>query len=194
MGKITVIWAATALAASAAPASADRISQWQSFISEASDRFAVPERWIWHVMAVESGGNVKANGMPIRSPAGAMGLMQLMPTTWAAMRDALHLGADPDDPHDNIVAGTAYLRAMYDSFGYPGLFAAYNAGPARYAEYLSGKRALPLETRAYLQTLTARTDPPVMPPGLPKSPLFAVQDGVLESTSDGLFALKRPLP
>ena len=60
-----------------------------------------------------------------------MGLMQLMPGTWSEMRLMLGLGGDPFEPHDNIMAGTAYLRMVYDRFGYPGLFAAYNAGPGR---------------------------------------------------------------
>lgn len=42
-----------------------------------------------------------------------------------------------------VLAGTAYLRLMYDRFGYPGLFAAYDAGPARYALVLAGRRQLP---------------------------------------------------
>jgi hypothetical protein len=66
------------------------------------------------------------------------------------VRVAHGAGADPHDPRDNILAGTAYLRAMYDRFGYPGLFAAYNAGPARYAEHLSRGRRLPSETVAYV--------------------------------------------
>jgi soluble lytic murein transglycosylase-like protein len=48
------------------------------------------------------------------------------------MRRLLGLGADPNDPCDNILAGTFYLRLMYEWFGYPGLFAAYNAGLGRY--------------------------------------------------------------
>jgi soluble lytic murein transglycosylase-like protein len=194
MGKMIMLGTAAALMGTAIPASTDRVSQWQAFITEASRRFDVPERWIWHVIAVESAGNVQANGLPIRSPVGAMGLMQLMPATWATIRDSLHLGSDPDDPHDNIIAGTAYLRSMYDSFGYPGLFAAYNAGPSRYADYLLGKRALPRETRVYLQTLTARTDAPAVVPDPPRPPLFVVQNGEIGSPSDGLFVLKRPLP
>ena len=65
-----------------------------------------------------------------------MGLMQLMPATWAAMRAEHGLGHDPHDPRDNILAGTAYLRAMYDRFGYPGLFAAYNAGPGNVNKWI----------------------------------------------------------
>lgn len=70
------------------------------------------------------------------------------------LRAAHGLGNDPDDPRDNILAGAAYLRLMYDRFGYPGLFAAYNAGPERYAGHLATGRTLPGETRAYLARLT----------------------------------------
>ena len=66
------------------------------------------------------------------------------------MRARLGLGSDPHDARDNILAGTYYLRLMHDRFGYPGLFGAYNAGPARYAAFLAGKSRLPRETRAYL--------------------------------------------
>ena len=69
------------------------------------------------------------------------------------MRARLSLGSDPDDPRDNILAGTFFLRLMYDRFGYPGLFGAYNAGPGAYADYLAGRRSLPGETVAYLGTV-----------------------------------------
>jgi len=98
----------------------------------------------------ESGGRTLLDGRPIVSRAGAMGLMQLMPGTWADMRARLGLGRDPHAPRDNILAGTLYLRLMYDRFGYPGLFGAYDAGPARYSAYLAGRSGLPGETRAYL--------------------------------------------
>src|SRR3546814_2028420 len=78
-------------------------------------------------MTAESGGRPIWNGRPTVSHAGAMGLMQLMPATWADMRRRLGLGSDPHAPRDNILAGTLYLRLMYDRFGYPGLFGAYNA-------------------------------------------------------------------
>jgi hypothetical protein len=81
-----------------------------------------------------------------------MGLMQIMPETWADLRLRYALGNDPYDPHDNILAGTAYLRELRDRYGSPGFLAAYNAGPARYEEHLGG-RPLPAETQAYLQTL-----------------------------------------
>ncbi len=142
----------------AMPARADPVGRWQPYIAEAAQRFGVPAEWIERVMRAESGGRTHQNGRPITSRAGAMGLMQLMPGTWTELRAAHGLGRDPHDPRDNILAGTAYLRAMFDRFGYPGLFAAYNAGPARYAAHLESGRPLPAETRTYLKTVTDRTD------------------------------------
>jgi soluble lytic murein transglycosylase-like protein len=135
---------------SATAAAADPLDRWAPDIGRASSRFAIPADWIRRVMRLESGGRARVDGAPVVSPAGAMGLMQLMPGTWRDMRALLGLGADPFDPHDNILAGAAYLRLLYDRFGYPGLFAAYHAGPSRYGAYLSTGRKLPRETRAYV--------------------------------------------
>lgn len=117
-------------------------------IAEAAQRFRIPERWIRAVMQVESAGRVRAV-----SSAGALGLMQIMPETWTGLRVRYRLGRDPFDPRDNIIAGTAYLREMYDRFGSPGFLAAYNAGPGRYEEHLATGRTLPRETRAYMVML-----------------------------------------
>lgn len=117
-------------------------------IAEAARRFDIPQPWIRAVMEVESAGNPRAV-----SHAGAMGLMQIMPGTWAELRAAYGFGDDPFDRRDNILAGAAYMRQMYDRFGSPGFLAAYNAGPARYQEHLDTGRALPLETRNYLAIL-----------------------------------------
>jgi soluble lytic murein transglycosylase-like protein len=180
-------------------ARADAVARWAPLIAEASQRFAIPAAWIERVMRAESGGETSLNGRAITSPAGAMGLMQLMPGTWAEMRAALGLGPDPHDPRDNILAGTAYLRLMYQRFGYPGLFGAYNAGPSRYAAYLAGARALPTETRAYLATL-AGPAPDARSAALaakPIPPLFVIERGrpvteepALAPHPGGLFAVR----
>jgi soluble lytic murein transglycosylase-like protein len=115
-------------------------------VREASQRFGIPEHWIYAVIRAESAGRLRAV-----SPAGAMGLMQLMPGTWARQRARFALGRDPFDPRDNILAGTSYLREMYDRYGRQGFLAAYNAGPGRYEDWLAGKGSLPLETRRYMQ-------------------------------------------
>jgi soluble lytic murein transglycosylase-like protein len=157
LGDAAVGRAQSAVAASGAT---DPVARWHPFVEEASRRFAVPIEWIERVMRAESGGRTALAGRPVVSRAGAMGLMQLMPETWAAMRASEGLGSDPFDPRDNILAGTAYLAAMYRRFGYPGLFGAYNAGPARYEAWLDGRGALPAETRLYLARLTGEAAPP----------------------------------
>ncbi|WP_027038490.1 lytic transglycosylase domain-containing protein [Mesorhizobium ciceri] len=174
------------------------LQRWQGFIAEASRRFHVPQAWIGAVIDAESSGKTMLDGRPITSRAGAMGLMQVMPGTYAQMRAAHGLGPNPHDPRDNILAGTAYLSAMYDRFGFPGLFAAYNAGPERYEAHLKRGKPLPKETVDYLQQLRAAgvsaTDMKELK-GKPVSPktqsapsgrsLFFLQDGVRASARDG---------
>ena len=130
------------------------LDRWQPLISEASKRFAMPENWIRAVIRVESGGRTILFGRPITSGAGAMGLMQLMGETYNEMRAHNDLGADPYNAHDNIMAGTAYLRELYMKYGYPRLFAAYNAGPGRLEDHLHTGHALPAETRTYVRLAT----------------------------------------
>jgi Transglycosylase SLT domain len=119
------------------------------FVSDAAHRFSIPEPWIRAVMQAESGGDASAV-----SPKGAMGLMQIMPDTYAGLRATYGLGTDPFVPRDNILAGAAYLREMYDRYGLAGFLAAYNCGPACYDDHLATGRPLPAETRAYVAALT----------------------------------------
>jgi len=132
-------------ALNAQKAAAHPANPFAAFVTEASRRFAVPEQWIRAVMHVESDGKLRA-----RSQKGAMGLMQIMPKTWTELRARYGLGADPYDPHDNILAGAAYIRELHDRYGAPGFLAAYNAGPRRYENHLATSRPLPDETRAYV--------------------------------------------
>jgi len=128
-----------------------RMHRWDALVAQASQRFAVPEKWIRIVMQVESGGRTMAGEkQPIVSRAGAMGLMQLMPSTYRDMRTEFGLGADPFAPRDNIFAGAAYLHWLYEKYGYPKMFAAYNAGPKTVEAESAGERNLPDETQAYV--------------------------------------------
>ncbi|GBQ26888.1 lytic transglycosylase domain-containing protein [Gluconacetobacter azotocaptans] len=171
-------------------------------VAEAARRFDIPATWIRAVMGAESAGDPG-----VVSSAGAMGLMQIMPGTWAALRVRHHLGRNPYDPRDNILAGAAYLRELHDRYGSPGFLAAYNAGPDRYEASLEG-RPLPSETRAYVasvaSTIAGGVDAPVMIAAADRfawtrAPLFIVQpdrnaagasvrdmSGILPR-SDGLF-------
>ena len=156
-------------------------------IAEAAQRFGIPAAWIRAVMRAESAVDAIAV-----SPKGAMGLMQIMPETWAELRLRYRLGDDLFDPRDNILAGAAYLRELNDRYGTPGAFAAYNAGPARYEAYLAD-RPLPTETRAYVAALAAVFDggdlptPTLTPAADPQSwrgaPLFVSQPERISSGS-----------
>lgn len=136
--------------AQSAPAARSIVADpYAAHIAEASQRFGMPEHWIRAVLRAESAGDVRAI-----SSAGAIGLMQVMPGTWAGLRDRYGLGRDPYQPRDNILAGTAYLREMWDRYGnVAAMLAAYNAGPARYDEYRATGKELPAETRAYVAAL-----------------------------------------
>ena len=121
------------------------VEPWSGLLAEASLRTGLPVAWLHDLMHVESGGDATAV-----SPKGAIGLLQVMPATYAALRRPLGLGADPFAPRDNLLAGGMYLRLLVDRYGWPGALAAYNAGPGRLDAFLTRGRALPTETTAYL--------------------------------------------
>src|SRR5207302_690873 len=128
-------------------------ARWEPLIAEASVRFGLPESWVARVMQAESGGQTVLDGQPITSRAGAMGLMQVMPGTYDEQRRKYGLGVDPYAPRDNILAGAAYLKEMYGRYGYPNLFAAYNAGPKRLDDFLFAGHALPHATLVYVDSI-----------------------------------------
>ena len=161
-------------------------------VTEAAQRFGLPEEWIYAVMRTESAGRIGAV-----SSAGAMGLMQLMPGTWARQGTRFGLGSDPFDPRDNIMAGTSYLREMYDRFGASGFLAAYNAGPGRYEDWRDRGRPLPAETRNYvakissmlqsgsaLNVIASATPVPPIRTNWTQSDLFALRADVVPDLPD----------
>jgi hypothetical protein len=133
---------------------AQLIDRWDNLITEASQRFHMPKAWIRAVMRQESGGRTMlGENQPIVSQAGAVGLMQVLPATYGEMAAQHSLGKNPFDAHDNIMAGTAYLRWLHQKYGYPAMFAAYNAGPGRVEDHLQKGASLPAETRAYIGSI-----------------------------------------
>jgi D-alanyl-D-alanine carboxypeptidase len=139
---------------------------WGPYIRLAAARFGVPEPWVRAIMQQESSGQLYQSGLLTTSPVGAMGLMQMMPDTYDILRDKYGLGSDPYEPHDNILAGTAYIRELYDSYGFPAFIAAYNAGPQQLAACLNAGQPLPEETVSYLSAVAPRLRPYARPTGL----------------------------
>ncbi|WP_027164079.1 lytic transglycosylase domain-containing protein [Mesorhizobium sp. WSM1293] len=201
LGMIAVAPCACSASTGAEPVAisqSPQLGKWQHFVAEASKRFRIPQAWIYAVIDAESRGRTMLDGRPITSRAGAMGLMQLMPETYEDMRVAHGLGPNPHDPRDNILAGTAYLRTMYDRFGFPGLFAAYNAGPERYEAHRKRGKPLPKETVDYLKQLGAagvsatdmngfkgRSVAPARQNALSGGSLFFLQNGVGAGARNG---------
>ncbi len=115
-------------------------------IQYAASRYGISSALVDAVAWQESRYNNRA-----RSPVGAIGVMQLMPGT------ARQLGvADPTNVHQNIMGGTAYLRAQLDRFdnNIPLALAAYNAGPGAVQKY----RGIPpyRETQNYVRQIMGR--------------------------------------
>ena len=127
-----------------------------SHAAEAALRSRLSETVILRVMHIESRG--RANAI---SPKGAMGCMQIMPATWRYLTGRHGLGTDPWAPRFNMIGGALYLAEMARRFGFPGAYAAYNAGPERYARHVRGAASLPAETRAYMASLSGSAPAPM---------------------------------
>ena len=168
---------------------AQLLNRWDAFVTEASQRFHIPKAWIRAVMRQESGGRtVLAEDQPIVSRAGALGLMQVMPSTYDQMARVHKLGGDPFNPRANILAGAAYLRWLHARYGYPRMFAAYNAGPGTVEK---GGR-LPAETRAYVKGVTGTVRGTRMADDLVN---LTRPDGKLVQIDAGkVTAVRQPLP
>lgn len=114
--------------------------QYAEFISYYSEKYSVPERIIYATIKTESDFDSGAV-----SHAGAIGLMQIMPSTfeWISkelLRENLNVGM-LYDPETNIRYGTYYLSYLYARFdSWTNAFAAYNLGETRVSELLSDQR------------------------------------------------------
>ena len=108
----------------------------------------LPLEFFWRLIWQESRFNPG-----VVSHKGAQGIAQFMPGTarWRGL-------ADPFEPNQALFELAKWLRELLDQFGNLGLAAAaYNAGPRRVQEWLSGRGPLPGETRAYVRIITDRS-------------------------------------
>ena len=125
-------------------------SNFESIALARGKAHGVDENLVRHVMHKETGGlKDRANAV---SPAGAIGVMQLMPRT------AKELGvSDPYNPEQNIEGGVKYLAQLQRKYQDPRLTAiAYNWGPGNTDKWLAAgadPSRLPRETRGYIQNL-----------------------------------------
>jgi hypothetical protein len=149
IGAALLACASAAAAQSVAPASSETVAQTTCRIVEnTAQSVGLPVDVLTRLVWVES--RFRADAV---SPAGAQGISQFMPQT-AAYRGL----ADPFDPEQAIPAAGNLLVELDRQFGNIGLAtAAYNAGPARVANWLHGGGGLPAETQSYVFALTGRT-------------------------------------
>jgi len=120
--------------------------EYQGMVVQASQKYGVPVHVVSNVMKIESEGRANAT-----SPAGARGLMQLMPGTFKDLGGQ----GDPYEPSQNISLGTKYLGQLLQKFegDEQKALAAYNWGPGRVAR--KGISDLPPETSGYLAKYNA---------------------------------------
>lgn len=155
-----------------APGSA--LNPWGPYIYEASQRFSVPQSWIRAVMQQESGGHQYMNGHLTRSVHGAVGLMQIKPDTYAELAQRYHLGSDPYNPHDNIMAASGYIRELYNRFGSPDFLVAYSCGPQCMENHRTRGVSLPSYARSYLASVSPHLNDPVPASSMPVQPQPAI--------------------
>jgi len=130
-----------------------------SLLQAAAGKYGLDPSLVVAVANQESGGNPNAV-----SPAGAQGVMQLMPAT------AQQFGVtDPFDPAQNIDAGVRYLAQLMNQFGDPQLaLAAYNWGPGNVAKY--GTSNWPAETANYVSSILTKVGSAVSSVFSPSAP------------------------
>ena len=122
------------------------------YVKNYSERFSVPEEIIWAVIKTESGFDPYAT-----SDVGAVGLMQLMPSTFTEItEDRLKEGLDPIkrlDPDTNIKYGTYYLSYLFARYGdWDAVFAAYNGGLGNVDEWMGEDEKLTLDEISFKET------------------------------------------
>ena len=128
------------------PLAARPARPFSEIVNAASMRHGVNPNLVYAVIEVES-----AYRPGVRSPKGAMGLMQLMPTTVKK-----YSVTNPFDPTANIEAGTRHLRSLLDRYEIDSALAAYNAGEGSVRKF-GGVPPYP-ETRKYVAKILGLVD------------------------------------
>lgn len=140
--------------------------KYATFVTQYSEQFDVPEEIVYAVIKTES--NFDPNAI---SSAGAVGLMQIMPSTFEWLTDVKGESVSSsllNDPETNIRYGVFFLRYLYEHYGnYPTALAAYNAGMGNVAKWLTSDEYstngnlthIPFpETSEYVRLVTRRAE------------------------------------
>ena len=123
-------------------------NQYLAYLDQKADELGVPRQIARAMVKQESGWNPNAV-----SPAGAMGLMQLMPGT-ARERGV----TNPMDPYQSIDGGLGYYASMVPKYGYAGALAAYNGGPGNWEKRGQNLGAMMPETQNYVNKIMANAN------------------------------------
>ena len=163
-------------------AAAERARAYDTLITEHSKTHGVRADLVRAVMQVESGFNPLA-----RSPKGAMGLMQLMPSTAKqfGVRNAFN-------PAENVRAGVAYLRELLDRYSNNEelALAAYNAGPGAVDKH--GQNVPPYrETQSYVANITRISAPTVTK--VPGTTIYKATEFTTDGRPVTLYTDRKPI-
>jgi hypothetical protein len=123
-----------------------------SLIESSAHTNSLPVDFLTRLIWQESRFKPDVIGASTKDGGRAEGIAQFMPTTAAE-----HNLIEPFNPVEALPKSAEFLAQLRDQFGNLGLAAAaYNAGPKRVQDYLAGARALPMETRNYVLTITGK--------------------------------------
>jgi len=137
----------------------DRIIKYQPLVEMYAQRYGVSPALVDAIIHVESRFRPD-----VQSPAGAQGLMQIMPSTWKYRTEKMGMTGDPFDPKANIQVGTDLIDWLFSAFqgqsdtSYKAI-AAYNAGIGRVQDSVRDFgdewfASLPAQTKAYVEAVT----------------------------------------
>lgn len=132
------------------PAAAD---EYRAIFASAARDSGVPELLLLRVAQQESAFRPAVIDGRVKSSAGAVGIMQIVPR-W-------HPGVDPLDVRAAVNYAARYLASLHQKFGsWPRALAAYNWGQGNLSEYIAGRiNIVPLETRRYVSQIISDVFP-----------------------------------
>ncbi len=144
-----LLYEPTQAAAAKGSRSVDKIC---SLIESSARTNNLPVDFLTRLIWTESRLKPDVLGATTKDGQRAEGIAQFMPATAAE-----HKLIEPFNPVEALPKSAEFLAQLRDQFGNLGLAAAaYNAGPKRVQDYLAGMRALPMETRKYVLTITGK--------------------------------------